>query len=263
MSPFFTDSPAPSPPPAPAPARGDHQELQETRHQKTGPEISNPPISPRAPELQAHPPRPSSQGAATYTLLFGAKGMGKTTYARAVWWARRRAGGSGVLFDPKAENGDMGQVVRTPGELSRLIGDALQEGRQFSAVVQLGWGESAEAFWPIVFAAGNLLLVLDEAQDYAGLETSSRSGVIQIVGKGRSRGIDILSTVRTPPEVHKQLRGNQDVVVTFRQSERDYAEGLASRYFPGPGMADRILALPRFHYLRSHHGNVTRGRVQI
>jgi hypothetical protein len=87
--------------------------------------------------------------------------------------------------------------------------------------------------------------------------------VIQVVGKGRSRGIDILSTVRTPPELHKQLRGNQDIVITFRQVERDYADQLAHRYFPGPGMAERILSLPKFQYLRSEAGSVSTGKVAI
>lgn len=53
------------------------------------------------------------------------------------------------------------------------------------------------------------------------------------------------------------------MVVTFRQSELDYAEHIAKRYFPGPGMAARIMALPQFTYLRSHQGQVSQGLVSI
>ena len=212
-------------------------------------------------ELSRWPPPPDSAGEACYTLLYGVKGNGKTTYARGVVWARRRAKGSVIFFDPKAENKKMGMVVATVEELREVIGRARRAAEPFSAVVCLGWNESAEGFWPVIFQTGNLLLVLDEAQDYAGRTVSEKSGIIQIVGKGRSRRIDILSTVRTPPEIHKQLRGNWDVVVTFRQAEMDYADHLARRYFPGPGMTERILNLPRFHYLRSHHGQVSTGVV--
>lgn len=212
-------------------------------------------------ELSRWPPPSTSTGQAVYSLLYGVKGYGKTYFARRVFWARRRKKGSGIFFDPKAENEGMGVVVATVEELREVIGKARRAGEPFSVVVCLGWNESAEEFWPVIFQTGNLLLILDEAQDYAGRNVSEKSGIIQIIGKGRSRRIDILSTVRTPPEIHKQLRGNWDVVVTFRQGERDYADHLARRYFPGPGMTEKILNLPLYRYLHSHHGRVTEGII--
>lgn len=180
--PFFSEDP---PPPSPPPENGEAQDAVAPAARDAtayGTEAQEP----AAPAIPLRPPRPTSKGKSTYLILLGAKGQGKTTYARAVWWARKRAGGSGVFFDPKAENGDMGTVCRNVGELAQVVGR-----RPFSAVVQLGWGQKGEDLWPLVFATGHLLLVLDEAQDYANRHTPDSSGVIQIVGKGRSRAIDL------------------------------------------------------------------------
>lgn len=238
--------------------------LFRTRSELRAPPAPGPaPALQEAPELAERPPAPS-QASGRFLAIFGAKGYGKTTYLRQLWWARRRRRGSGVFVDPKGENGDMGEVVASPEALQELVHRRAREGTPFSAVVQPGWAGELEPYWPGIFRAGHLLLALDEAQEAADLNQSTRAGALRIIGMGRSRGIDIATTVRTPPEVHKQFRGNLDTVVTFRQFEPDYAELLARKYFASlPSAAARIQALPRYHFLRFDGSRVTAGNLQI
>lgn len=227
------------------------------------PAPTHPTPVPAGQELPERPPAPSRVHDGKFLAVFGDKGTGKTTYLRHVWWARRRKGGSGVMLDPKAENGDMGQVVSSPERLEELVRIRAREGRPFSAVIQPGWGGDLEPYYPVVFSAGHLLLAMDEAQTAADLNTSTRGGAIRIIGMGRSRSIDIITTVRTPPEVHKQFRANLDVLITFHQTNPDYARLLAEDYFFQPSLASKILSLPKFHFVRFDGSRVTQGNISI
>lgn len=196
----------------------------------------------------------------SYVAVFGMKGMGKTTLARAVYKARIRAGGSGVWVAGAGGNDDLGTVARSSGEAARIIHRALEADRPFSVVVQPGWEPELEELWRVVYETGNVLLALDDCQDFANASYIDRD-LSKLVSWGRNAEVDLITTVRTPPELHKQIRGNLDVAITFRQRSRSYAEDLNREFFDLPDGPDRILSLPRFHYLREESGEVTGGRI--
>lgn len=225
-----------------------------------------------APRVVPDPRPPISAGAGAnenvYTLIYGSKGKGKTTYARIVYSARIRRGGSGVFIDRTGKNGDLaqlaagGRVCRTIGAFYAYARARLLEGRPLNAVIALGWGEDHNKLWPMLYEIGDLLLVLDEAEQFASAWKIDPD-LSELVSLGRNRRVDILSTVRTPPELHTRLRGNRDVVVCFGQSYRRYAEQLNTDFF-GLDDGGRIIhELPALEYLRTAEGRTTRGRLRV
>lgn len=201
----------------------------------------------------------------TYHAIFGRKGMGKTLLARSLFRARIRAGGSGIFLDPKGENGDLGFAAGSVGELWAHIRGKLNTGRPFAAVLAPSrWeaGTDLGDFWQLVWELGDLLLVVDETQQWGSAEYIE-PGFKNLVGLARSHRIDMVFTMQTPPMLCKQIRGNLDVLTTFRQPELDYAAGINKNWFnlPDPTLLQR---LPKFVYLRSQLDRsppVTRGRV--
>lgn len=202
----------------------------------------------------------------TYTLIYGAKGMGKTTLARGMYLRHLAAGGSGVVVDPGGTNQDLGTVVTSPGRWYRYARGELARRRPFSAVVQFGWGQDRDPLWELVYRTaqqiGGLLLLLDEAEGYANAHRID-PGLSELVSQGRNAEIDIITTVRTPPQLHGELEGNYDRAVTFRQAKRHYARVLNREFFHLDGGAELILQLPRFHYIQAGRGEVRRGVVEL
>jgi hypothetical protein len=209
---------------------------------------------------------PGRKAENVYTLIYGAKGMGKTTLARAMYLRQLRAGRSGVVVDPTGSNGDLGTVVTSTGQWWDHVRAELGAGRQFSTVVQMSWGESHNDLWRLIYVVakqtGGLLLLLDEAEQFANAHRID-ANLAELVSLGRNARIDIITTVRTPPELHGLLRGNRDQVVTFRQPAQPYADKLNGDFFHLPNGADRIRTLPRFSYLLAREGEVSAGRVDL
>lgn len=201
-----------------------------------------------------------------YTLIYGGKGMGKTTLARGMYLAALRRGRSGVVVDPTGTNADLGRVVRSTVEWWEHVRAELAAGRQFSTVVQMGWGHSHDALWRLIYRvareSGGLLLFLDEAERFANAHRIDPN-LAELVSLGRNARIDIITTVRTPPELHGLLRGNRDQVITFRQPAAPYADKLNRDFFHLPDGERRINTLPRFEYLLARDGKVSRGAVQL
>lgn len=191
--------------------------------------------------------------------------MGKTLLARSLFRARIRAGGSGVFIDPKGENLDLGAPASSVGKLWAHVRGRINTGRPFAVVLAPSrWeaGTDLGDLWRIVWELGDLLLVVDETQQWASAEYID-PGFKNLVGLARSHRIDLVCTMQTPPMLHKQIRGNLDVVTTFRQPELDYASDLSKKWFnlPDPTLLQR---LPKFVYLRSQLDRtppVTKGRV--
>ncbi|NIP59760.1 MAG: hypothetical protein GWM92_15755 [Gemmatimonadetes bacterium] len=187
--------------------------------------------------------------------------MGKTTYARGVYKARVRAGGSAIWIDRTGQNEDLGHVVRTVRAFKLEVGRALEAGRPFSLVVNLGWGEDHDPLWKFVYDVGAVLLVLDDPRQ---MMQASRidPDLEELIELGRNREVDILATARRPPELHGSIKNAADVVVVFRQGSRHYAEACNGEWLNLEQGADRILSLPRFHYLRKgEDDSVTFGKV--
>jgi hypothetical protein len=269
--------PTPSPPPVIAGARRTIKEAprEGTVTRATARDAVRATVAARkeAPEVRPHSTVAAvAAGAGAsenhYALVYGSKGKGKTTYARKVYSARIARGGSGVFIDRTGRNGDLaelpggGRVCRTLGAFYAYSRARILEGRPINAIVALGWGEDHNRLWPMLYEIGNLLLVLDEAEQFASAHRIDPD-LSELVSLGRNRRVDILSTVRTPPELHTRLRGNRDVVICFGQSYRRFAEQLNSEFF---GLEDggRIIhELPALEYLRTAEGRTTRGRLRV
>lgn len=196
-----------------------------------------------------------------YTLVFGAKGTGKTLYSEGVVRAHARAGGSWVWYDGPGSRGHLGPVVASALELRRLMQEADEAGDPLQAVVQLDYGADSNDLWRPIYLHGGLLLVLDDVQNIAD-SWRIDAALRELVVKGRHREIDIVTTVQAPPDVHGTLKANRDRVVSFRAADPRYADELATRFFAGdPAAADRLLRLPRWHYLVTDGLEVRYGRI--
>lgn len=196
-----------------------------------------------------------------YVLIYGAKGMGKTLLLRSIVRAAQRAGRSTVYIDRADTGADLGAVVRTPAAWWVHARAALRTGRPYRLTVQPGRGVSLDPLWAMLWEVGDVLVAIDEAEAYANAHRIDPE-LESLVNLGRNRGVDIATTVRTPPELHGRLRGNADAVFTFRQPSRLYADSLNREFFhlQDPRI---LMQLPRFRYLRASEGNVSVGRVSI
>ena len=138
---------------------------------------------------------------------------------------------------------------------------AVEAGRPFSVVVNLGWGEDHDPLWRFLYEVGGLLVVLDDPR---GMMDSSRidPDLDHLINLGRNREVDLLATARQPPEIHGSMKNAADVAVVFRQGSRHYAEVCNRQWLHLPDGAERILSLPRFRYLRAGpDGSVSTGRL--
>ena len=250
--------------PAAAPAELEAEPvLEEPELEQLPAELEQP--APAAPPAPAPPaaaaPRPRSRVRVnTYTLVFGKKGAGKTSFARSVFAQRVRAGGSAVFVDPTLCNGDLAEVCTSVGQFDRMWRPLVRAGRPFAAVIQPGWDDDFNKLWRLIYQIGDLLLVIDETDRYATAQRIDPN-LEKLVNLGRNQQVDILTTVRTPPELSKRIQGNVDVAISFKQELPDYAQDLNRRFFRLPDGEARILALPPLHYLRVQNGRVSAGVV--
>lgn len=207
----------------------------------------------------------SGPGAASneYGLIFGKKGTGKTTYLRKMF-ARARARGRNTIFmDPTGKNADMGTVVKSGKAFWSHARAAVKTKTPYNLVVQIGWDESYDNFWRILYDLGDHLLALDEVHFMASATRIHRD-LESLIRLGRNRFIDIITTTQTPPGLHNVLKANSDWVVAFGQKSHHYASVLNDTFFHMPNGAELMVKLPPFYYLRvDNAGNVTRGRVEL
>lgn len=208
---------------------------------------------------------PLGPGAAAnnYTLIYGKKGQGKTVLLRMLAMMRGDRGGSWTMIDRTGRNGDLpgARVVTTPAGWWSAVRAARRIGVPYRLVLQPRRGVAMDPLWAMIYEVGYQLLLIDEAEEYASAHRIDRE-LGELVSLGRNRQVDIASTVRTPPELHGRLRGNADVVISFCQPSRHYAETLNREFYhlPDPSI---FMALPKFTYLRAAEGVVTRGVLPV
>lgn len=239
----------------------------ETPAKPPAPEPASAPIAAaRATPLQLAGPGAASN---VYMPIFGMKGMGKTTLARQLYAARIEAGRSGTFIDRIGNNGSLaglrrGVIVRSPAGWYAEVRAAIAEQRAFNIIVQPGRGTSKEMrkLWAMIYEVGDCLLCIDEAEGYANAHSIDPE-LHELVSLGRNQQIDAIFTVRTPPELHRVIRGNADVVISFRQPSAHYADVLNKEHFHHPRGSAILQGLPRFGYLRAENGSITMGKVQL
>lgn len=200
-----------------------------------------------------------------YQWIQGASGMGKTLAAKAVAGQRARAGGRLVVVDPNSVFDGYGRPVTVREGIELLRRAAAAPTAPLAIVLRPGWDEDIGSVWKHVFNAGRLLLLVDEAAQYASNEAGALDrDFVNLCIKGRNQYIDMITTSQAPTTLHPQVRSLWDVYLTFRQSEPRYAEEIARKYFRNPALAAPLLTLPKFCYLRATvEGGVSRGTVSL
>lgn len=193
----------------------------------------------------------------TFTYVYGASGTGKTLYVKHMARQRINNGGRVLVVDPNAVFDGYGDAVDVAGALRRLrqAAEAAARGEfpAFALTVRPTWGESVRQVWPAAFGAGRLLVVVDEARRYASAAKPDPE-FLELNEKGRNRYVDLATTSQQPKSLAPLVRGNYDVVVTFRQTQQDHADYIATEYFNRPELAEAIRRLPDRHYIRGTVG---------
>jgi len=176
--------------------------------------------------------------------LFGRRGVGKTSLARAVSRHQPRV----VVWDYLGEYGPL--ALRSEGNLSALD-DYLTwaERHRFAAaryIPENGGTDEFEEVCALVYGYENLLFVVEEAAVVCQASyLPPQFG--RIVRQGRHRGIGLLWTTQRLNEVSRTLTGLTDAWAGFHLSEPADLTALAARC--GRGYAESIAALPRFGWL--------------
>lgn len=199
---------------------------------------------------------------ASYTNVYGDKGMGKSLYARAMVAARINSRGRVVMIDPAGSLAfhGLGRQVTVAQAVAGLA--KVGSSAPFAIRVRPEWTEEITDLFRAVYECGRLLLVVDEAHDYGAAGTLD-DNFKRLVEKGRNQYIDLCTTAQAPVGLHPRIRSLWDVVVSFRQKDPKYAEKLAEDCFRDPRAAGWLMQLPRFHYLRVDARGVSRGVVSI
>lgn len=208
-----------------------------------------------------------------FTLVYGASGYGKGTFAEGAGVAWQRAIGRTVWIDPAGDLEPYGHCMGVQHFLQVIKAYGPRD--PFALVVQPQWGEKLEdidkrtkavkySVWRAIYEAGNVHVLLDETHRVASASRID-AGLGELVATGRHRCIHLTTTVRTPPELHPTFRGNADAVVSFRQTSERYAGILAKEFFgEDERMAQLLNKLEKYEYLRieTATGELSRGRVE-
>lgn len=201
--------------------------------------------------------------------IFGARGTGKTT------WARRLARGAGrvLIFDP------LGEWSRSPGiqgcpsieDLHRRLMPLWHRPRFSLALAVTGdlpreLHRLARLAWLSQEPAGAppLTLIVDEAQLGYPAQSLPRDlwAMPRAVLQGRHRAIGVVAIAQRPALVSADLRGNAGLTVLFRLpgavDRRTIARDL------GDQLADRCRTLPDHDYLEvAASGAIRPGRNRL
>lgn len=169
------------------------------------------------------------------TLVYGMTGMGKTRWTRAYLDAIKRprifvmdtqVEHSGILFD--GLGGMIDHVLHYP-----------------TFKVRTEYVDDFPMLCSIAYAAGHCCLVVEETQRV--LPASYReppSSFLDIVYRGRHRGVSLVMVSQRPSTVHIAARSQWNRIVCFRQTEPadvDWIESVA-------GVSIDPLSLPQSHY---------------
>ncbi len=189
---------------------------------------------------------------ASIRCVFGIRGHGKTTLARALAAPAQRM----LAYDPFGEHDALG--LEWPDWLEYLDAHADRERLRLALV---GGGHEEEfcaAAWVVAGRGRELLVVCEEANLLAPAGRESES-FRRLVALGRHRGISIIATSRRPAEVSRLLTSQADELYVCRMQEPADLRYLASLGLEAS--AAELPALPRFAFLHWSANGLRRGRV--
>lgn len=210
-------------------------------------------------------------------LIFGASGEGKTTYMAHVHRQAVAGGVCATWIDTTGDNayvarfglrtGAVCAVVRTPEGWFSHVRAAARAGRPYNIVLQPEG--PLDELWPLISAAANCLVSIDEADQHAPPGSADRmvkTPIGKTLSKGRNRQVSVLATSRLPSELNSMWKGLATSVMSFRQENEDHAQIIARSYFQRahPRAVELLTrGLRKFEYLRytGASGRLERGRT--
>jgi DNA helicase HerA-like ATPase len=175
--------------------------------------------------------------------LFGRRGVGKTTLARAI--ARHQA--RLVVWDYIGEYGPLAfRSEGNPAALEEYLRWA--RGQRFAAaryIPREGTVEEFEEWCAVVFGFRDCVVVVEEvaAVAQASWLPPAFGGIVR---QGRHRGLGLLWTAQRLNEVSRTLTSLTDFWAGFSLSEPADLQALAQRC--GRDYAERVSKLPRFEW---------------
>jgi hypothetical protein len=208
----------------------------------------------------AHPVMaPIGGGTASYGLILGFKGGGKTHLSLEYLERWKLRGGSWTFVDNKGEYGSIGKLARSGREWSNIALPAIAARQPFGIVVQRSEQLDFDQLWKMLTRVGNQLLVIDEMHNHLRDKYATN-----MFFQGRSRRLNIIGTTITPKHVSPDYKALVDWCACFKQPYSYYADQVAENFFGGaPGIASQLLELPNRHYLHSSaKGTVVAGQTR-
>lgn len=198
-----------------------------------------------------------------FTQIFGTGGMGKTLYLQAVIGARMARRGRVLIVDPTGVLGERGYGTgMTVGRAIAALG-AAGETRPFAIRVAPDWEEELTDLFRAAFAAGNLLLAVDEAAEFGG-RARLDANFLRIAQKCRNRLVAVATTCLHVTDLDPRVRMNFTEGICFRQTLPDAAERFAVEYAGRDPkvLSPLLLRLERLQYVRATaDGHVERGTL--
>lgn len=173
-------------------------------------------------------------------ILFvcGRKGSGKSTISRKIAIAAYERGRRVAVIDPMGCFELPGAPILT--DLNQLCN--MPDGRSF--VFRPGDDQAAEKAILFSYIAGDLFLIVDEADLYLPASPAADNSLMKVVRYGRHKGISLCAVSQRPANVARDLTAQSDFILSFHVTEPRDVQYLAYRI--GKSLAEELTRLPKF-----------------
>lgn len=175
------------------------------------------------------------------TVILGRKGTGKTTVTASLVRQEVKGRGRVVVLDPIGEYPGGYRITPSDPALDYFLGN-----QRFSLRIHPIRSTDLDHLLPKFLKAGNLMVVLDEAQLYQDCKTIP-DVFVDFITLGRRPAVDQIFITQRPTMLHKDITAALDQAYLFGTREpRDLAY-LAS--YISDVVATKVCQLEPFHYL--------------
>lgn len=191
---------------------------------------------------------------AAISVIFGARGYGKSTRAREIVRGKKRL----IVVDTLGEHGAGRKKIKTPSELVAAVkADSFNLALQFDDA-HFGFDWACR----VARAVRNATLMVDEVDNYV-TAGGAPPPFDWLVRYGRHNGVELVCIARRPPDVWRNLTANADYIYAFYTIEPNDV-----RYFEkyiGQSSARGLRDLKPYNYLcynALERGAITYGKTK-